>query len=162
MRLALLSLISLAAIEVSPASALSCMPPNFADDFNRAAEAEELYSLVYGTMDPVEAIDADAMEAEFRLTGRRLGRREFRAEETLRVNVARSCAGEFCAPFPPSGTPMLTLIEHMKDGSFLLEIAPCSGVVHLNPTLGRVSAIRACMRAGKCGPDEHEAFDLTR
>ena len=146
-----------------PAAALSCKPPNFALGFNVAADAEELYSLVFGVLSPLgsEALLANATTARFHLNGRRLGRNAFRPEETLIVEIQRHCVNRTCAPFPKTGSPHLLLVEH-RGNDLAMDLRPCGQNLHLNPSLGRVSAIRACMRKGHCGAAEIEAFDLTQ
>ena len=144
-----------------PAFGLSCKPPNFAEAFNRAAAAEEMYSLVYGIFEPVVSQDelADAMAAPFIFDGKQLGREGFGQTQAREVTVERSCAGSFCAPFPPTGVPMMVLLEH-RGTAQVLNAKPCGDEVMLDPSFGQVGAIRACMGRLECGPDEIAAFEV--
>ena len=145
----------------SAATALSCKPPNFAEDFNRVSAADEVYSLVFGRFAESSEDLADATNTELRFTGKRLGVNGFRVEETFPVAVSRECVGDFCAPFPKTGTHFLAYFQHIGQG-FAYVARPCAADLDLNPSIGRVSALRTCMRLGECGPDEISAFNPDR
>lgn len=142
-----------------PAFGLSCIPPNFAERFNEAAAAEEMYSLVYGVFEPMvpEGDLADAEAAPYIFDGKQLGREGFGQTQAREVVVERTCAGSFCGPFPPSGVPMMALLEH-RGTAQVLTADPCGNNVKLEPSFGQVGAIRACMTSLECGADEIGAF----
>lgn len=143
----------------APAHGLSCKPPNFGERFNEAAAAEEVYSLHYGVLTPgLDGDDlADGGSAPYLFEGKQLGRQGFGETEEIGLILIRECAGSFCGPLPTSGVPLLLLAEHRGD-AMVLTADPCGTNVSLEPGFGRVAAIRACMRALACGPEEIEAF----
>lgn len=156
----LLKIICALSLLAGPALGLSCKPPNFGERFNTAAAAEEMYSLVYGAFEPMVPQDdlADAMAAPFIFDGKQLGREGFGQTQAREVMVERSCAGDFCGPFPPTGVPMMALLEH-RGTVQVLNAGPCSNDVALEPSFGQVSAIRACMGSLECGAEEISAFE---
>lgn len=155
MRLALLL-----CVLAGPAFALSCKPQNFAADFNRVAAAAEVYSLVYGELIyEGQSADEPVLSAQFK--GRMFGRVGRGAEEVIPITITRECTGGMCAPVPPPGTVMLAFLEQ-RGARLHLYSGLCAPDYALNPSLGRIAAIRACMRAGQCGDEELQAFDLNR
>ncbi len=147
----------------SPVFALSCKAPNFGEAFNRAAAAEEVYSLVYGRFQeagPVpEYVQGKPREVVLAFIGKQLGRTGFGEMQTIPVIVKTDCAGDWCGPLPPLGDQTMAFLEQV--GSDLVLTSPaCPGDYHVNPSLGQISAIRACMSALECGEDEIKAFEL--
>ena len=159
MRLPLTLSALLSSLAAQPTLALSCKEPNFADRFNEAAAAEEVYALFLGTLTPmVEPTDlTGTMSAPFRLEGRQLGRAGFGETTAIDVLIERTCAGSSCGPFPPADTPLLALVEQ-RGAAMVITADPCSTDISPTPGFGRVAAIRACMRALDCGPSEIDAF----
>lgn len=150
-------------LQANAALALSCKPPNFADDFDRIARAVELYSVAYGTLrlaGPLQSyVTGEAREVLFEFNGKLLGRRGEKV--TREVLLRTECTGSWCGQIPPEGQPMLMFLQNERAG-LSLRSGACSGDFYINPSLGKVAAIRACMRKGLCGDAEREAFDLTR
>ena len=145
----------------APAFGLSCKAPNFGESFNRVAAVEEVYSVGYGQLRPLGEVppyvDGQPREVKMRFVGKMLGRLGFGETGTVDVTVATECAGSFCGPIPTTQTPMLAFLEH-KSGGLALRSGACEPDFHLNPSLGQISAVRACMREGTCGDDEIDAF----
>lgn len=159
MRLPLILSLLLSGSVAFPTFALSCKPPNFANRFNEAAAAQEVYALFLGELVPLVNMDAlsDALSAPYRLEGRQLGRAGFGEDVTVDLSVERTCAGSFCGPFPSSRTPLLVLVEN-RGAAMVVTSAPCGEDVFLTPSFGQVSAIRSCMRVLECGAEEIDAF----
>jgi len=146
------------------ALALSCAAQNFGEDFNRIAEAPELYSILYGSLQSNEAISqaktSAPREASYTFEGRYIGLRQDQAGE-LTITAKTSCIKSWCGGLPPVETPVLMYVQH--DGAALtLASGACVKDFIVNPSLGQVTAIRACMRAGSCGAEEIGAFSQNR
>lgn len=146
-----------------PAAALSCMAPNFAEAFNRIAAAEEVYSVFYGQLRATETVppyvEGQPRSVKMQLVGKELGRRGFSDTGTVDVTVETSCSGSWCGPIPATMTQMLVFLEHTEAGLRLTSHA-CQSDYHVEPSLGQVAAIRACMKDVQCHADEIAAFDL--
>ena len=157
------SLVFCLLVLAGPAFGLSCKAPNFAEDFNRIAAVEEVYSVAYGQLREVgivpPAVDGEPRSVKMRFVGRMLGQLGFGETGTVDVTVNTTCAGSFCGPLPTTQTPLLAFLEH-GDGGMTLRSAACAPDYHINPSLGQVSAIRACMRELNCGADEIDAFTI--
>lgn len=146
-----------------PAFGLSCQAPNFGQSFNRAVAADEVYSLVYGQLREVapipEGVRGQPRTVPMQFVGKVMGANGFSETQTLSVTIETRCAGSWCGTIPTLEKPMLAFFEQ-REGGLVLTSHACTSDFHLNPSLGQVSAIRACMRAMDCGEDELEAFDL--
>lgn len=155
------SLVFLAVMMASPAFGLSCKAPNFGEQFNYVAGVEEVYSVGYGQLRPLGEVppyvDGQPRDVKMRFVGKMLGRLGFGETGTVDVTVKTECAGSFCGPIPTTQTPMLAFLEHQSDG-LTLRSAACTPDFLLNPSLGQISAVRACMTSGTCGADEIDAF----
>ena len=145
----------------TPAFGLSCKAPNFGEDFNRIAVVEEVYSVGYGQLRPLELVpdyvDGQPRSVKMQFVGKMLGRLGFGETGTVEVTVTTGCAGSFCGPIPTTQTPMLAFLEH-KPAGLALRSGACAPDYHLTPSLGQLAAVRACMKAGTCGTDEIDAF----
>lgn len=155
------SLILIAALLAGPAHGLSCKAPNFGEDFNRIAVVEEVYSVGYGQLrevDPVpDEVSGQPRSVRMRFVGKMLGSSGFGQTGAVDVTVNTECAGDWCGPIPTTGTQMLAFLEHRGDG-LALRSGACAPDYLLNPTLGQIGAVRACMRLGQCGTAELSAF----
>ena len=161
MRSLILAMISV--IAASPALALSCKAPNFGEDFNRIARAVELYSVAYGTLRLAGTLQSytrgEPREVLFEFNGTYLG--QGATKRVAEVVVRTECVSAWCGQIPPEETPMLMFLQHERNGLSLLS-GPCASDFFIAPSLGKVGAIRACLRMGRCGDAEKAAFDLNR
>lgn len=146
-------------LATGPVAALSCRPFTFADAFDRAAAAEEIYSLGFGvlsTQTPL-ANSREPAEVPARFEGQLLGLRGFGDGQVIEITIEKRCASAWCGQMPQMDVPALVLLQH--DGAERKLISDlCDRDFLTEPSFGQVSAIKACMRAGHCGTDEHEAF----
>lgn len=147
----------------SQASALSCAPPNFGEAFNRAAAAEEVYSLMYGRFQeagPIpEYVRGEPREVVLAFVGKQLGRSGFGETMTLPVIVKTECHSAWCGQLPALGDQTMAFLEQVGS-DLVLTSHLCQRDFMANPSLGQISAIRACMNALECGTDEIKAFEL--
>jgi len=141
----------------TPAFGLSCAPPNFGNAFNEAAAAEEVYSLVYGRFQeagPIpELVEGEPREFTYAFIGKQLGQSGFGETQTVPVIVKTECLSAWCGPVPPVDTQLLAFLEQVG-GDLVLSSHACPKDFKVEPSLGEVSAVRACMSNLKCGPDE--------
>lgn len=145
----------------APAFGLSCKAPNFGEAFNRAAVAEEVYALVYGRFQeagPIpEYVEGQPREVVLAFIGKQLGQGGFTETQTIPVIVRTECVSAWCGPIPPLGDQMLVFLEQVG-GDNVLTSQACPSDTHINPSFGQLTAIKACMSALNCGPEEIEAF----
>ena len=157
------SLVLILSLLAAPAFGLTCKPRNFGEDFNRIAVVEEIYSVGYGQLrevDPIpDAVEGQPRSVRMRFVGKMLGGSGFGQTGSVDITVNMECAGSFCGPVPTTRTPMIAFLEHKDDG-LALKSGVCAPDYLLSPTLGQLSAVRACMRLGACGEEELDAFEI--
>jgi len=141
-----------------PAFALSCMPYGVSDAYLLAANAEEGYVPVLGTLDfdpemlprvdwgnQTEVPATTLIPATFR--GAALGPRgvpqDFETDVVLEVN----CAGPWC-PSPQPGD-MLGFLRKTSH-SYVLETNACGGFLFGNPRQEQIKELRDCLAGRKC------------
>lgn len=155
--------VALSLLIAPAANALSCKAPNYGEDFNRIAAAEEVYSLAYGQFreaGPVpEYEDGEPREFVVAFVGKLMGSNGFGETQSLPVTIKTECASAWCGPVPTLETQMLVFLEQVP-GALQLTSHVCPTDFFASPSLGQISAIRACMTDGTCGADEIEAFNL--
>ena len=122
-----------------------------------------MYSVAYGQLrelDPIPPyVEGTPRSVKMQFVGKMLGRSGFGDTGTVDVTVNTSCAGSWCGPIPTTQTQLLVFLEHKSYGLAISSPA-CSPDFHLNPSLGQLAAVRACMRDGACGIDELDAFNV--
>jgi hypothetical protein len=145
------------AMMTTPAFGLSCAPPNFGEAFNEAAEAEEVYSLVYGRFQeagPIpDYVEGQPREFTYAFIGKQLGQSGFSQTQTIPVIIKTECVSAWCGPVPPVDTQVLSFLEHVGS-DHVLTSHTCPKDYKVEPSLGEVSAVRACMSNLSCGPEE--------
>ena len=145
------------AMMTTPAFGLSCAPPNFGDAFNEAAQAEEVYSLRKGRFQeagPIpEFVEGTPREFSYAFIGKQLGQSGFGETETLPVIVKTECVSAWCGPVPPVDMEVMVFLEQVGS-DHVLTSHPCPKHYTVKPSLGEISAVRACMSKLECGPDE--------
>jgi len=144
-----------------PGLALSCLPHSPVNAFWDAAESEDRYVVVLGTLDfnpaRLPVVDWEKQEETVPLTtfnasfsGFSLTQQGFNARfvRTIRAEVA--CYGPWCATLAP-GAEVLGFLR--KDGlSYVLETNPCGGFAFTNPTDEMIESVVQCFRGGPCEP----------
>lgn len=124
---------ALAAIVATPAAALSCMAPSFDRAFDRARDAEAIYSIFVGSIDvneeKVKRLSKDgrtSFETVARFSGKSLFvdglTPPFERDVTVRVN----CMGDWCGT--ASDMDGVLFFGEMKpSGSVELQTSACGG-----------------------------------
>lgn len=144
------------------ANALSCMRPDVARDYERAASADETYFVVSGTLrfDPslLPVVDYDNQSATppqtdiaAHLTGQSLTGDGFTAEFVGDVILRVHCAGPWCAS-PQTDTQYLSFVERTEQG-FVMHVDPCGGLSYPEPTPEMQARVLACAK-GDCPLDD--------
>lgn len=155
-------LAALLALFAGQADALSCMRPDIARDYERAASAEEIYHAVTGVLDfdpaTLPVVDYDNQQdtppetdIPARLTGRTLTSSGFTAEFERDITLRVHCFGPWCAS-PQPGTPYLTFVESTRQG-LVMHVDPCGGLSHPNPSAELEARVVACSK-GDCPLDD--------
>ncbi len=154
-----LAAVFIAALIPAQSLALSCAPSNFANEFNRIAEAKELYWIGYGELrmtGPVpETQEGQPYFAAYEFTGRINFSRNKVAHD---VTLEAVCMASWCGNMPEENVPMFVYLEH-RDEELFLKSHPCGGDFLREPTLGQVGALRACLKKGRCDEKEFSAFE---
>lgn len=140
------------------ASALSCLPPDVAGDYHRAAESRDVFIVVHGQLsfDPsgLPKTDFDnplperpVTDLPARLVGTALGDagfdRPFAADVTLRAQ----CFASWCAQ--PQPGEVLAFLKREGRGYVVLT-DPCGTMTHPDPSQEDLARVVACHRGGDC------------
>jgi len=154
------SLLALA-LTATPAFGLTCAPPNFGEAFNEAAAAQEVYALMKGRFQeagPIpELVEGKPREFTYAFIGKQLGQSGFGDTQTLPVIVKTECVSAWCGPVPPVDNELMVFLEQVGS-DLVLTSHPCPKDYTVQPSLGQISAIRACMSKLECGPEELTAL----
>lgn len=144
----------------APAFALSCLPPDVAQSYIRAAEATEPYIVVRGQLsfDPARLPSTDMIPQRkpahtlipARLTGQALTRSGFDQAFDRAITLDVQCFGPWCASAVP-GIEYLGFLER-RDGGYVLAVDPCGGMAHPEPTPAMLDQVLTCLQGGPCAP----------
>ena len=150
---------TLAVVFATQAAALSCLRPDVADTFNRAAAAEESYVVLLGSFDfvmpqqPSTDINApQTLRAQARFDGQFLSSAAFVPAPPLTVGIEFTCAGPWCGSLPTDGSEVLAFVVQSDDG-YALNVGPCGGTAFVAPVAADIARVEACMRGEACEPD---------
>lgn len=134
-----------------PAHALSCLRPDPVRDYVAARDADEVYSIVVGTLtapgDVALPVDGGPpARSEAVLDGRVLGDDGLVRRWTGPVTVELTCAGPWCAGAPDE-TRAIWVLRHEGDG-LTASFGPCAGP---HPATDEaVDRLLACHLDGAC------------
>ena len=151
------ALIAAMALAVSPAHALSCRAPSVSESYTAAAEADELYVVVLGTVElrepaPERPVDNEAQDLNLpgRIAGRALSARGFETPVTRDVDVVSQCQGPWCGQFPQSSPQAIMFVKVGDTGDWTLELSPCVTWYFEKPATEDIARIEACRKSGTC------------
>ncbi|MBY6091319.1 hypothetical protein [Maritimibacter alkaliphilus] len=154
----LLAAPALLAALAGPASALSCMAPDPATSYTRAAEAAERYVVIEGrlsydpaSMPPVTSPSEAPLERHTtgRIEGKALSSGGFDIPFATEVEMDFTCHGPWCTGNVPQGDAVMFLEQ--TEAGYRLELTPCGGWHFAEPTSAQLSALRRCHRGQSCG-----------
>ncbi|WP_338549303.1 hypothetical protein [Roseovarius phycicola] len=149
----------LAMFVAGPALALSCIRPDVANTYKRAAEAEEIYVVIHGTLtfDQTLAPDNDLTNQNrpdtlipARLNGTSLSRDGFVSTFRRNISLVLQCFGPWCGG-AVSGAEYLAFLQK-TDAGYRMIIDPCGSLVFPEPTQAQLDQARSCMRGQRCSP----------
>ncbi|EAQ03662.1 hypothetical protein OB2597_10481 [Pseudooceanicola batsensis HTCC2597] len=151
------------AMLAGPAYALSCLRPDVATAYTRAAEAEDGYLVVRGTLSHDRLADEGTMRSpdqadgppetfEATIEGRFLRGDAFAGEIAAPVTVVLECVSVWCAAPPPAGAEVLAFVRQTETTLFL-ETGPCGGTIFVDPGEDQIDRVLACHSGGDCAPD---------
>ena len=136
------------------ASALSCLPPNPGRELNAWADRGKVQHVVTGTLTrddpPPQRAGYTEVTAEYRLRGVRYFDDGTEAAYSARIAYRSGCAASWCGRIPPSGTTGLFLVRPRGKSVPLVSTGPCGGGHYKVPDDRGISALKACLQAGRC------------
>lgn len=146
----------------SEAVALSCLAPDVARSFERAAQAEERYLIMLGTFEFGEVPSSDtgdinnprevSVRSEFQ--GQYLTENGFQAAPPLAVEIAFTCAAAWCGGMASDGAQVLAFVEQTNAG-YTLNVGPCGGQAFREPNATQIEQVLSCMSGDICEPLQH-------
>ncbi|WP_246175770.1 hypothetical protein [Roseovarius bejariae] len=170
-----LAVLSLCSLPFAPAHALSCLPHDVARTYEQAAQSDDTYIVVHGTLtfDESRLPKTDWQNQQktppntlipARLEGQALTRKGFVAPFTRPITFNVQCLGPWCAS-AESGTPYLAFLRR-TDGqsgagtsgssdtgnSYQLDINACGGMGFAEPSEQALETVVQCFRGGPCKP----------
>ncbi len=141
-----------------PLLALSCVPHGVTDAYRKAAQSEDLYVVVRGTLrfDEKKLPRGDhsgqtstpqrtVIPAE--IEGVALGPSGLRKARKYKIRLIVSCAGPWC-PRPEAGDALAFLRREGK--RYVLEAAPCGAFLFNRPRASDMRAVQTCLDSGPC------------
>ena len=153
---------ALLSVLAGPVLALSCVPHDLARSFAEAAEAEEVYIIVHGTLtfdaSLLPKVDYDRQDETppdtlipARLAGKFLSLQGFDTPFDQPITLNAQCFGPWCAG-AATDTPYLGFLQQTPTG-YLLAVTPCGGFGFANPTPEMLEKATQCIRGETCEPD---------
>ena len=145
----------LAALLPAQASALSCLRPEIDALWTRATEGEARYTVALGRLDFNAASLPQTGDARprpvylpARFTGNGLTQQGFDAPMSLNVALEVRCIGPWCGSATP-GQELVAFLRQQPDG-WVVELAPCGGMVWPEPDAAVRARLLACMQGADC------------
>jgi hypothetical protein len=154
---ALAGLMSLA----QPALALSCMAPDIARDYQKAAESDDTYIIVKGDLffDQADLPDRtdqrttrarDSVDVTGWLAGNSLTKDGFTKPFERDVILRVTCLGPWCGGTTKGDHLAFLMLE---DRNWVLQINPCPGMTYAQPIAEQEQKALACFRGDDCVVD---------
>ncbi|WP_136636480.1 hypothetical protein [Pseudooceanicola onchidii] len=142
-------------LSAGPALALSCMRPDPVRSYQQAAEAEEAYLVVTGTLshDPTSVPDRHSPEQPVSfpatLTGAFLKDDRFHGAFAAPVTVNVDCVMMTCGQMPEPSQEVLVYLQESPDG-YQLNVGPCGGWMFTDPSDEDIDRVARCHASGDC------------
>ena len=139
--------------------ALSCLRPDVADSFERAAQAEAAYVIMLGTFSfgavppsRTENINIPrevSVRSEFK--GEYLTSNGFQSAPPLAVDIAFDCVASWCGQMASDGAQVLAFVLQ-TDAGYTLNVGPCGGQAFREPSSAQIEQVLSCMNGDSCEP----------
>ncbi|QQA42639.1 hypothetical protein [Pelagovum pacificum] len=149
-------------LAATQASALSCLRPDPATAFQRAADASEEYVVLNGTFTFDETampgdVTPDGPEAPpahvpATFSGNYLTADGFVETYEGPLTLAPVCAGPWCGSLDAPADMLAFAL--LQDGAMTVEISPCYDMVFTDPSREALMKVVSCMQGGDCSPLE--------
>lgn len=144
----------------SAAVALSCMAPDVVRDYHYAAEADENYMIVHGTLSfdrrllpetdlNIPQPPAPAHDIAARLQGVAMTQNGFKAPYDEYVTLRVECYAVWCAA--PEPGEVLAFVRLDETGPVVMS-NPCGSLTHPDPTIEQAQQVYDCFRGVNCAP----------
>ena len=158
MKIVTTSLIALLA--ASPVAALSCLPPDAVQLYERARDSDVSYWIVQGRLRPLEPVNAPepnvlspASNPPFADTRTQVLGRVLIGDGSFHpfarnITVRLTCISEWCGGFPEDGTEIIAAIE-VTDREPRLTISACGGD-YVDFSQDGLDRLLACHLSGNC------------
>jgi hypothetical protein len=151
-----LSAALLALLLPAQASALSCLRPEIDALWTRATGGEARYTVALGRLDfdagglPQTGVGAAAQPVYLpaRFTGNGLSQQGFDTPMSLNVALEVRCIGPWCGSATP-GQELVAFLRQHPEG-WVVELAPCGGMVWPEPDAAVRARLLACMNGADC------------
>ncbi|MEM9852094.1 MAG: hypothetical protein AAF761_08850 [Pseudomonadota bacterium] len=147
------------------ATALSCLPPNPAKDFNSFADSTDAYSFHAGRIEiagPVPAfVDGTPRRAAGVLVGPSLTGSGLGPVARQAIVIETRCVAHWCGGIPATGSAgIFALRQEGPDRVLTLHACPTSTYQNDTPEL-RALLVR-CLKAGRCSGTDEAAWSRLR
>ncbi len=144
------------------ALALSCMPHDLPRTYAEAAQSDESYIVVHGTLTFDEAklpiVDYERQDQipphtliPAQLRGKSLSDDGFSNVFDKPVTLDIQCFGPWCAG-AKSGMPYLTFLQKTPEG-YTMSLTPCGGFGFAEPSQKMLQKVTQCFNDGPCKPE---------
>lgn len=155
--------LALSGVAFAPAHALSCLPHDVARIYAQAAQSDDTYIIVHGTLtfDESHLPQTDWQNQQktppdtlipARIKGKALTRQGFKAHFNHPITFNVQCLGSWCAR-AKSGTPYLAVLRK-TDGNDQLDINACGGMGFAHPSKQVLGTVERFFQGGPCKPKE--------
>lgn len=145
------------------AMALSCMPWNMEDSFQRAAQSADPYVIAYGRLvfskDDLPQVDWGNQQnvppetrIDARLTGHGLDGSGFDVPFDHPVEIVVRCAGPWCPALAP-GAPYLAFLKRTGSG-YQMDVGACTVMGYAEPDTEMLEKVQRCFNGAACQPPE--------
>ena len=139
------------------AKALSCVRPDVAHSYERAAQAEERFIILLGTFAFGDVPSSQTgninqpreVEVRSRFEGAYLTQEGFVEAPTLAVDLNFTCAASWCGSLTSDGAEVLAFVEQTATG-YELHVGPCGGTAFRAPTPEQIAQVQSCIRGEGC------------
>ena len=137
-------------------SALSCIMADPKRSFQQAADSEDTYYVLYGTLDFDAALLPQGVGTNDRgpavpipaiFNGHSLSPAGFASYYAGEMTLLPTCAGPWCGKHAPNVASLM--FAKVADGTITIEASPCGGYIFPDPSKAVLDEMTACMN-GNC------------